>query len=259
MTSTINASTTAGIVTTADTSAILQLQTNGTAAVTVDTSQNVGIGTASPAGKLDVASGNSYLGGLRLNGANTTDTIYQATGDIGVSAATAANIKFNTNGAERMRILTTGNILSLSGGSTTATGTGIAFPATQSASSDVNTLDDYEEGTWTPTVTAGSGSITSLNTQGQYRKVGSLVSLQFYYQITNNGTGASSINVTNLPFANNIGANTSAGVIREIAVTGVTGSLYFQSTTNLLLVNYNNGYPGGLNNYYVCSVCYYTT
>jgi hypothetical protein len=33
-----------------------------------------------------------------------------------------------------------------------ASGSGISFPATQSASSDANTLDDYEEGTWTPTV-----------------------------------------------------------------------------------------------------------
>jgi hypothetical protein len=52
---TINASTSAGAVTTADTSGVLQLQTNGTATVTVDTSGNVGVGTASPAAKLDVA------------------------------------------------------------------------------------------------------------------------------------------------------------------------------------------------------------
>ena len=54
MTSTINASTTAGIVTTADTSGVLALQTAGTTAVTVDASQNVGIGTASPTAKLEV-------------------------------------------------------------------------------------------------------------------------------------------------------------------------------------------------------------
>ena len=35
-------------------------------------------------------------------------------------------------------------------GATSVTGTGISFPATQSASSDANTLDDYEEGAWTP-------------------------------------------------------------------------------------------------------------
>jgi hypothetical protein len=47
MASTINASTSAGLVSTADTSGVLQLQTAGTTAVTVDTSQNVGIGTTS--------------------------------------------------------------------------------------------------------------------------------------------------------------------------------------------------------------------
>ena len=41
-----------------------------------------------------------------------------------------------------------------------ASGAGITFPATQSASTDANTLDDYEEGTWTPTIAASSGSIT---------------------------------------------------------------------------------------------------
>ena len=65
MTTTINASTSAGLVQTADTSGILQLQTAGTAAVTIDASQNVGIGTTSPAGKLDV-SGNIYVSGKQI-------------------------------------------------------------------------------------------------------------------------------------------------------------------------------------------------
>jgi hypothetical protein len=54
MTSLINASTSAGVVITPDTSGVLALQTAGTTAVTVDASQNVGIGTNSPAAKLDV-------------------------------------------------------------------------------------------------------------------------------------------------------------------------------------------------------------
>jgi hypothetical protein len=52
MTTTINASTSAGLVQTADTSGSLALQTAGTTAVTIDTSQNVGIGTTSPNSKL---------------------------------------------------------------------------------------------------------------------------------------------------------------------------------------------------------------
>jgi hypothetical protein len=80
-------------------------------------------------------------------------------------------------------------ILSLPNGSTTATGTGIAFPATQSASSDANTLDDYEEGTTSGTLTANSGAFTSASYTGRYRKVGSLVHFAFEATITTLGTG----------------------------------------------------------------------
>ena len=52
-------------------------------------------------------------------------------------------------------------------------GAGITFPATQSASSDANTLDDYEEGTWTPTLTSFGG--TGLAATGYYTKVGRAV------------------------------------------------------------------------------------
>ena len=54
MATTINAAASAGLVTTADTSQILQLQTGGTTAVTINASQNVGIGTSSPSGNLHV-------------------------------------------------------------------------------------------------------------------------------------------------------------------------------------------------------------
>jgi len=65
MASTINASTSAGLVSTADTSGVLQLQTAGTTAVTVDASQNVGIGTSSPLNKLVVS--NAGANGLEIN------------------------------------------------------------------------------------------------------------------------------------------------------------------------------------------------
>jgi hypothetical protein len=46
----------------------------------------------------------------------------------------------------------------VSGGATpTTSGTGITFPASASASTNANTSDDYEEGTWTPTVVPASG------------------------------------------------------------------------------------------------------
>jgi hypothetical protein len=56
---------------------------------------------------------------------------------------------------------------------TTPSLNGITFPATQVASADANTLDDYEEGTWTP-VTRGSLEAVTVNA-ATYTKVGRLV------------------------------------------------------------------------------------
>jgi len=83
----------------------------GVEAMRINSSANVGIGTTSPEGKLDVASGNSFFTGLRLNGSNVTDTIYLATGDMGITTGSAAAMKFRTNSTERMRIDSSGNLL----------------------------------------------------------------------------------------------------------------------------------------------------
>jgi hypothetical protein len=70
-----------------------------------------------------------------------------------------------------------------------ASGAGITFPATQSASSNANTLDDYEEGTFTPTITAGYSSITYGEQVGWYVKTGNmvLVSCRIYFSGTATG------------------------------------------------------------------------
>jgi hypothetical protein len=74
----------------------------------------------------------------------------------------------------------------------------IKFPATQNASSDANTLDDYEEGTWTPNDASGTGLSFSI-AQGYYTKVGNLVSAFFRvdYPSTASGTQAK---IGGLPF-----------------------------------------------------------
>jgi hypothetical protein len=70
-----------------------------------------------------------------------------------------------------------GNI-GIGGATPTTSGTGITFPATQVASANANTLDDYEEGTWTPTYVASTTDFTSITYQAQngtYTKIGRLV------------------------------------------------------------------------------------
>lgn len=93
-------------------------------------------------------------------------------------------------------VLTTPSVtglLDISGG----TSGQIKFPATQNASSDANTLDDYEEGTWTPSL---GGNTTYNNQIGTYTKVGRLVTINMFLNINAIGTG-SATTVSGLPFA----------------------------------------------------------
>ena len=89
----------------------------------------------------------------------------------------------------------------------------IAFPASQNASADANTLDDYEEGTWTPTVsgtgTAGVGTY-SIQT-GHYIKIGKLVYIRGRIDLTNH-TGTGNFVGGGLPFAAISSTNHQSGL-----------------------------------------------
>ncbi len=85
-------------------------------------------------------------------------------------------------------------------GTLTVAGGQIAFPATQVASADVNTLDDYEEGTWTPVGTLVTAGDSSQDAQvGTYTKIGSMVSVTGRTRFTK-GTGTGDFTITGLPF-----------------------------------------------------------
>lgn len=114
-----------------------------------------------------------------------------------------------------------------------ASGVGISFPSAASDSSDVNTLDDYEEGTWTPTYAPTGGSFTSVSyafNAGTYVKIGSIVVVNAYMRTSSaNTTGASgTIRITGLPFAP-LGSGTS--------VAGVLGSSSAFVTNNPITLN----------------------
>lgn len=86
-----------------------------------------------------------------------------------------------------------------------------------------NTLDDYEEGDFTPTLSPGSGSYTTLTLTGKYTKVGRLVSVQMNLTITASGTASGSATVSNLPFASVGSWNRMPNKWRENQATGVCG------------------------------------
>jgi hypothetical protein len=100
-------------------------------------------------------------------------------------------------------------------GATSYSGTGISFPATQSASTDPNTLDDYEEGTWSPIL--GSAGATSgqtySNQDGRYVKVGQMVLATFDLRMSAKGTLNSDILIGGLPFASRAGGYYGGGSV----------------------------------------------
>lgn len=139
---------------------------------------------------------------------------------------------------------TFGATIGVGNASASASGSGISFPATQSPSTDPNTLDDYEEGTWTPTLSASSGTITTVGAvSGIYTKIGRLVIATIDATITTNGTAAGTLRAS-LPFtaANEL---THFGTGRESAVSfaqlvAFTGF----ANTNMNILKYDNSYPG---------------
>jgi hypothetical protein len=115
----------------------------------------------------------------------------------GIFFPAADTIAFAEGGAERMRITSDAYVRLASG-----TG-GIQFNGDTAAA---NALDDYEEGTWTPTLVPDSGSFTSItynpNRSGAYTKIGNCVVLQIF-MFTNAitvGTASGSVSIGGLPF-----------------------------------------------------------
>jgi hypothetical protein len=128
-----------------------------------------------------------------------------------------------------------------------ASGAGITFPATQSASTDANTLDDYEEGTWTPILAdhvSQSNAATMSVQEGWYSKIGNVVNLQA--QVVWSGLGSMSsgnyIRIWGVPFtaATNSSqyywpANLTASNSASNLIAGLEGNsvkLYFCATNN---------------------------
>ena len=144
------------------------------------------------------------------------------------------------------------------------TGGQITFPATQSASSDANTLDDYEEGTWTPVITPGAGSLTSYTSGGKYIKIGQAVYLSFYFAITTVGTASGAVNLAGVPFAPiGTSANTQQAIpiVREASQTGViyAGYLLPNNTTGSITSLTNGAVVWGANYTYICNLVYQTS
>ena len=221
MASSINASTSGagGVITTADSSGVLNIQTAGTNAVTVDASQNVGIGTTTPSGKFHVANGDIYItNGYSLK-YSATSYITPEDNSIGarISAGTITMWSGSTP-AERMRIDSSGNLLL---GTTTARGN-----FTMPSSGQIKPAG----------FTVGSGGTNNL---------GPLVTGQLAFASWNNGSGYALVafqgtSTTLISSSNSAGGNNAFDVINNQSSNSGNGAamfvsggyIYFQTKVN---------------------------
>ena len=171
-----------GLITTGDSSDELQLQTAETTALTITSGQQ-SVFIAGTAAAPAVTTTGDLNTGIFFSAA---DTLVVTTG--GTAAVTV-------DSGQRTKFPTT---IGVGGATPSASGSGISFPATQSASTDANTLDDYEEGTWTPSL--GGNTTYSITPSGTYTKIGRLVTVTFNCQVTTLGTGSAQF-ISGLPFA----------------------------------------------------------
>jgi len=130
-----------------------------------------------------------------------------------------------------------GTLLSAStigvGGTTPSTsGAGISFPASISASTNPNTLDDYEEGVWTPTASSQIGSITSYTSSGSYTKIGNIVYVTGIITITNGGTASGVLYVGAYPFANGSSVAAQTGLAIEVNINGYAYQIRISSSSS---------------------------
>jgi hypothetical protein len=168
-----------------------------------------------------------------------------------IGTSTAEPVRMGTNAFQQLTLETTGDVTVNTGNLVIGTaGKGIDFtqdPNPAGMTSEL--LDDYEEGTFTPTVigTTTAGTATYANQLGKYTKVGRLVTVEIYLN-WNTGTGAGTLAFGGLPFT--IGSNVygSAPIWGEIALTALhylTTRLLSGGTT---IDPFNSPVGGGVTN-----------
>jgi len=117
-----------------------------------------------------------------------------------------------------------GTTIGVGAATASASGAGITFPATQSASSDANTLDDYEEGTWSPNQGSGITRVGTFSSSGTYTKIGNLVFIAGKISATTSiSCSAGGILSSNLPFTCRTQLSAAGGVLNgSQASSGIT-------------------------------------
>lgn len=223
------------------------LATNGTQALIADASQNVGLSKSAPVARL-------HLAGSGTSGQVTSSFIIENTssGTMGIditgsAGSSVARFRYGGGPGTGTNAMT-GSFMTAGLEGVSAGTQGIQFAATQVSSANANTLDDYEEGTFTPTIDGSSSSptVTYTNQTGYYTRVGQIVTCNFYLEGTARTGGTGTLTIRGCPFPV-IQAKAMGGNALTYAISsGGTASLYPTFTSDgsaafYLLASANGG------------------
>jgi hypothetical protein len=130
---------------------------------------------------------------------NGTELILDADGDTSITADTDDQIDFKLGGSDRMSIGSDGHVTISNGNLIMYSGKGIDFSGTgDSSGRTAELLDDYEEGTWTPTLPSG-GTVSSVG-NARYTKIGRFVHVGAYFAMSAITNNSSTFYIGGLPY-----------------------------------------------------------
>jgi hypothetical protein len=166
----------------------------------------------------------------KASAADTASLLWQdntsGRAELGLTGDDALHLKVSPDGSSWVEALTVApatGLLSLPIGQ-------LAFPPTQNPSADANTLDDYEEGSWTPLLQfsgASTGITYGAATHGRYTRVGNLVAVTGLLTLTSKGTSVGGAQIAGLPFT-----SLDDGIYNAISVGHASG---FSSMTGAVM------------------------
>lgn len=220
-------------------------------AVTV-TSPITGGGTSGSVGIAIQDASTSQRGSVQLSDStSTTSSVLAATPTAVKSAYDLADTANTTATAAipKSTVTAKGSIVAATAASTPANlsvGSDYGFLQANAAQSTGLVWNNAAWTTYTPTITAASGSFTTTSATGRWTRVGKLCVVQFTVTITTNGTAGTQI-IVSAPFAAASGGQAYYGVIRESNATGYMGYAVISSGGGQVFycANYDNVYPGG--------------
>ena len=169
---------------------------------------------------------------LAINKATSADTAsllfeddFSGRGEIGLAGDDALHVKVSSDGSSWLDALTVAEATGL----VTLPQGQLAFPASQNASADAHTLDDYEEGVWTPALNFGGAAVgmTYASTPvGRYTKIGRTVFVCGSFALSGKGSSTGAATIAGLPFtAANDGIAVAASVGFASGFSMVTGAV----------------------------------